>query len=561
MHALRLAGLLAMVVLLSSYPALPWGSATDFETHQFILRAAYAELEKDPAFKDSGFPTQDEILKREGVYYLGDGESLLFSPSYIGGPGPDRPGATDDADHYYNPNTSSGNGPGAASRQYRYLAKGIVLGNVDEAVKKGAAWGAHFMADMSVPYHVNGMTKKDLESIYAASGGATATAINLDTKITASLKALSYHTVFTHDANFKREADRYLAEARKPEYAYMNWFDPWYWNGATSATKGSSHIEWEVWTFHNWHGNYRLTGYSPDWKNGAPTLDNPWDAQAPQIAEVAKGAAAEALSMSDVWAEDANPALDRSIQNVLTMWRASISALRPTIKSEMQPAESGTESDTGPIFLVKGNVKNLMQNEAAANLQYRLSILSGGKFGKGDGSIQTYQGFVSSSGGDSDVGEWEIELTDTKNGAKVKIEVICPFSTMPDLGYAYKVDLVKLPSLDGSYSGDFSGGSGGSISFTIKQGAASGRFSGSYEGDPVDGTFNGTVDAMGKMRTSMKGMIHATTQDDKGDTVPWDISFAGEINGTITATGEASGDWIGRNSWGNPQGSWTAAKQ
>jgi hypothetical protein len=122
-----------------------------------------------------------------------------------------------------------------------------------------------------------------------------------------------------------------------------------------------------------------------------------------------------------------------------------------------------------------------------------------------------------------------------------------------------KID--KLPSLDGSYSGTFSGGSGGSISFTVTKGAVSGRISGSYKGDPVDGTFSGTVDATGTMNTSLQGMVHVTTQDEDGNSVTDDYRFTGEISGTITATGPASGNWIGSNGDFAPQGAWTASKR
>jgi hypothetical protein len=544
-------------LLLSPALAFGWASATGFETHQYILRTAYDELAKSNALPGSGFPVLADVLAHEGVYYLGDGESI-WSPSYVGGPGPDHPGTSNDADHYYNPRISRGGGPAAAARYYRYIAKGIASAvSADEAVKKGAAWGAHFMADMSVPFHVNGLPKTDAVALYNSAGGTRSAAVNLDPKISGNRVSLSYNLASPHDANFKKEIERWMTEATKPENtSFMDWFDPWYWNGIASESKGSSHIEWEMAVAVANYGNYGLSGYSPGWKNPAPTFDNPWDAQAPQISALAVSAASMASTETPSWMQNARPALDQSIQDVVTLWRASISGLRPDLRLQPLPPDPNPAPGTGPIYLLKGEVMNTERDDSAEDVEIRVTILSGAKFTEGDNTPQK-GGTLGPGAADVDIGQWKIELTDMQKGAQLQVEAIASYTKVPDLQYATKFITLKPPAFDGSYNGKFTGtsGSSGSIRFTVKAGSVTGTISGIYDSTPTDGTFSGTVDAAGNMKTTLNGIIHNGTPDH-----PWDIKYAGEVNGTLSPTGGV-GSWWGKNAFGNPTGNWNASKQ
>ena len=147
------------------------------------------------------------------------------------GPGPDSVGSTFNSWHYYNPRTGKGNAPRAAGLFFEQLAK-------RQEAAKSAAWSAHFLADMAVPYHVNGLFAAELTPAYQARLIAD-DPINLDEQVTGPRRILSLvnfgtvrrlvGTLNIHDADFVTEAQRfYRAEGG---VGVHDWFDPWYWNG------------------------------------------------------------------------------------------------------------------------------------------------------------------------------------------------------------------------------------------------------------------------------------------------------------------------------------------
>ena len=100
----------------------------------------------------SNFLALDQIMAHEGV--VGEMSATLDFGGH--GPGPDSAGASPYSYHYYNPLTDRGGAPGAASQFYFDL-----LNPAGRDRAKGAAWAAHFIADMSVPYHIVGMPRDD----------------------------------------------------------------------------------------------------------------------------------------------------------------------------------------------------------------------------------------------------------------------------------------------------------------------------------------------------------------------------------------------------------------
>jgi hypothetical protein len=164
----RVAGLafLSPLVLFSTAPpASPWGGFRGVagikitDTHQQILRAAYALLMSDPRIRGlQGIPAPggrivpvESILQFEGV----DGNPRTLTPY---GPGPDAEGSTLYSCHWFNPATGKGLGPQSAADWYqRFLQSLLGLSGGDEELCKGLAWSAHFLADMFVPYHLVGM--------------------------------------------------------------------------------------------------------------------------------------------------------------------------------------------------------------------------------------------------------------------------------------------------------------------------------------------------------------------------------------------------------------------
>ncbi|MCK7541437.1 MAG: hypothetical protein MZV63_66415 [Marinilabiliales bacterium] len=114
----------------------------------------------DPRIKGlSGIPVGgnrtvwiDKVLEYEGV----NGSIRNLSPY---GPGPDAEGSTVYSCHWFNPASNQGQAPQAAADWFsRFLSAKSGLAGGDEELFKGLAWSSHFLADMFVPYHVNGIT-------------------------------------------------------------------------------------------------------------------------------------------------------------------------------------------------------------------------------------------------------------------------------------------------------------------------------------------------------------------------------------------------------------------
>lgn len=383
--------------------AYPWGSVTflgiSFETHQFITKRAYSFLEKDPAFDRDKFPSIEDILNYEGTPL-----------------GPDTEGLTLYSQHYFNPKLNQGKGPDSAGEEYRQLVRALMEGKI-QAAAKCAAWSSHFMADMRVPYHVSGCTFEYIKEIYEKHAKDT-DPIMLDATI--------YGSGFSHvkpDYNFRRIIKRYLKAAEKSG-SKVDWFDPWYWNGNIGeGYKTSSHIIWEVMIIHP--KKYPLTGYDPNWKN--PSL-SPNDSLEQIYAKLSEAAATSALaavndtvSNFDTYYKNADPAINKSIQSINTMWRASFSALKPIIDSVSKDG----------AYIIRGTVKNVA-GETAKNVQVRLTI-EGGNIVGGD-PIQGL-GDAAAASKASRSAEWKVKPSSDK--CKLKLEAFGKFSQTPDLQYAF----------------------------------------------------------------------------------------------------------------------------
>ena len=166
---IRSAALAVFTLALVAAAAYPWGSFRGVvgikitDTHQQIVQAAFDLFLNDPRIKGlSGIPVGgartvwiDKVLEYEGV-----NGSLRNLSAY--GPGPDAEGATTYSCHWFNPSTGAGQAPLAAADWYSRFIKGILgLGGGDEEIFKGLAWSSHFLADMFVPYHLNGIPAAD----------------------------------------------------------------------------------------------------------------------------------------------------------------------------------------------------------------------------------------------------------------------------------------------------------------------------------------------------------------------------------------------------------------
>ncbi|GEM_PF-1979912 len=407
--------LAGLFVLLAARSAFAWGVLAPAQTHQHILREAYRLLAADPAFDPKTFPTLEQILACEGVSWVnveftGAGTTGL-DVSKIAGPGPDSKGNSPFSMHYYNPARGEGGGPAAVKRYFRYLAEGMLTGK-REALPKSAAWGAHFLADMHCPYHVNGVSRATAEQILAAAdrsgGGDSSVSLGDDVKGRVTLSYLS--PVKSLSNNFRTELTRFLKTSE-------DWFDPWYYNGdsETLMSETSSHIAWES-TVNP--GTYNLSGHAPGWPAGTKTLDRAVDARSEGTAKLAVWAAGLTRSQLEYFFNIPEPAINQAVRSVYTLWRASFSALEPALETK----------EEGGLLLVKGSVRN-RGGWALEQVELRLTPqdcrLDSGEAIKSLGTL--------AAGTRSAAAEWKVKTTEKP--CRLRLEAAAA-SAAPDLLYA-----------------------------------------------------------------------------------------------------------------------------
>lgn len=148
----------AILFLLANF-AYPWGSLDEapyVNTHKYIDEVAYGALQKN-TFVSENFPDIKNILFYEGINRKAQGR------------GPDSEGSTLYSEHYYNPITGEGNAPQAVKKYFIKLSEANMGINMGDGAK-AAAWAAHFLADMFVPYHVVGMPASLAKIEYVGKG-------------------------------------------------------------------------------------------------------------------------------------------------------------------------------------------------------------------------------------------------------------------------------------------------------------------------------------------------------------------------------------------------------
>jgi hypothetical protein len=415
---------IAILVLLPT-AALPWGSLYPAETHQYIIATAFDRLKADPAFAPALFPDFSAIKNHEGVQWTyGD----YYLPAMTG-VGADGHGMSTYAEHYYNPQTNEGEAPNSVARYYSVLIRDNLLQmkSTAEAGPKAAAYSAHFLADVTVPYHVNGASRATAEKIWVDQRGYETQQITLPQSIT-GLSVLSYKAPIKGlSHNFYTELSRFVTLTDPPE---LDWFDPWYYNGNTDALmeKESSHILWEAFpngeaasTFHARAGQ-GLDGYDPHWKNAAPTFDSPWVGQAEQARQFTIFQATKTRELQAEYFENPTPALRGAIRAVYTLWRASFSGLRPAI--EYQPEANST------AYRVTGKVTNAA-SAAASNVRARLTTTDCAVV---DGKDKSMGSSLAAGKTQTVSASWQVQPTAGK-ACHLTLEVIATYE-IPDLQYS-----------------------------------------------------------------------------------------------------------------------------
>lgn len=165
-------------LLLPFFLALPeaggWSSwsyldrnKTPFGTHERFNYMAYSRLGRHPlldpeAVNSKGqrivhFPSLDEIQNFSYISGLG------------WGPGPDNGANSVYSEHYYNPVIHAGGAPSAVKSHFDYLKGGFknpyLLKNkikIPHQAAKHAAYGAHYIQDMTCQFHVLGLPRYEL---------------------------------------------------------------------------------------------------------------------------------------------------------------------------------------------------------------------------------------------------------------------------------------------------------------------------------------------------------------------------------------------------------------
>jgi Mg-chelatase subunit ChlD len=411
--------------------AMAWSAVVGNRTHTDIVNAAYSILENDPAFHNIKFPSLDNIQNWDWV-----------SPVTRNGTGPDVVGTTNCGDHYYNPRleavqTKAGGGPDAVNIQFSNLLGGYANGNSNLA-SKSASWAAHYIADMTVPYHTQGTYRSDIMKIYNAAGGKNAKTVPLPAYITGPLGLSA-----GHPNDFKKEIEAWLT-GEADHVDTEDWFDPWYWNGSTNhPMELSSHVTYEAGTF---AVPGSLTGmiaagdlggavkrYSTLWTNITPTFDSVESKQEGQIHDFARKMALIAQKTTDSLngqVPSATPYLVSAIEGAATVWRASFTGLSPTLSFSIP------DKNEPQKLRVTGTLTN-MAGETVKNVHFRITVTGGTLKSKAQDP-------------DDIPGGWHVPLSWDVEASNIgycsfKLEVIGQYVDTPDLQYA--VTQVTAPGI------------------------------------------------------------------------------------------------------------------
>ncbi len=421
----RLHRIMTWSILLTVMPstALPWGSVAPAQTHQHILHEAYRLLRADPAYNPDRFPTLAEVAVHEGVEWTAIG---------LVGNSPDAAGKTRYSEHYYNPTTGRGDGPASAAKYYGYLARATLqIQKQKEATAKSAAWGAHFLADMCVPYHVVGMPRAEAIRTLNTQLRKHPDAVFLGLNILGTGK-LVFKTVSPLQAGQMNFLQSYTRFRDQTDPVEVDWYDPWYYNGITDLgmVKTSSHIAWEATPKHE---QTTVNNTAPSFKNAGPTFKDPWIAQSLQVQNLAKDSAKATRAQLEHLFDKPEAGIDRAIQAVYTAWRASFSGMRPSLSYTQNPNGS---------FRVVARVRNAARG-GVAGINARLTV-SGGT-----SKEATLAGKATAIGSslEKEIKAWDVQAARAGSAVALKLEVIGTYKE-PDLQYAVVEHIIELDEPD-----------------------------------------------------------------------------------------------------------------
>jgi hypothetical protein len=360
-------------MFLFAFPSksLPWGAIKNYvETHQYILSEAMKLAVSDPAFVQK-FPSAEELMNYDYV---------IVTPLGKSGPGPDVDGASPYSWHYYNPRTGKGLAPKKVADFFSVMMHKRVRG---ESQAREAAWAAHFLADMFVPYHVAGLTEEEAWTFFMA--GAP-----LGERETGPAALYSRTSPappgWGGGGDFSSALELFFNEYPPENDEGVDWFDPWYfngWGGATApgiATGSHGFWEYQAWEWfrirHIVQKSLPPQGYDPLWKNRKSEMGTIfWKAQAAAAAEYTAACAERTRRSIQEILSNPDQGIFSAVRAVYTLYRASMTALLPDWRQE--PLGGGG-------YRVFCAVTNTNSEEAVEDVSLRLLFRKDGKWQEGN---------------------------------------------------------------------------------------------------------------------------------------------------------------------------------
>jgi len=402
-----------------------------FTTHQFLTRMAYAYLEKHPMIRDHiiAFPPLAEI-----EVYCGLNIKITSNSKTIIGEGPDNPIRSSFADHYYNPSFpggGAGNAPDRINELYAGLCSDVTAAVTNAKTARHAAYLAHYIQDMTCPFHVIGAPDNALQ--YTAE--ATGPYIVIYGERTCVLKeGVDVNKVCSNPVSYLVEDNMRFFEQDETGFWDMmverykldktqgkNWFEPNYYNGHICPelyTYFSTHFLYEAMVA-NYHNNPEMINRFSHLSN-INFLTNNWNSLGFTTArpgEFAKKLARftkddldnhdpefmfdprklisyiyighKALGYTDILPETLQKkivamkstvpvpvnAWTTAIQATYTIWRASFSALFVDCENDVLLFQAGSNPDT---YVARVKLTNYEPGETAKNITVNLKQVSNG---------------------------------------------------------------------------------------------------------------------------------------------------------------------------------------
>jgi hypothetical protein len=145
--------------------------------------------------------------------------------------------------------------------------------------------------------------------------------------------------------------------------------------------------------------------------------------QAAQAKAFTIAAATETRAKLANYLKKPDVAFNRSVQRVMTLWRAAFTALRPSVKVKPDPGNP-------KLLKVTATIGSAERTDPAQNVQAKLTVTGGTIRGN---AIQSIKEPVTHDS--PQILTWDVDSTNPA-ACKFKLEAICKYQKIPDLQYA-----------------------------------------------------------------------------------------------------------------------------